>query len=586
MAEVTSGDVYTSSWEGSNGKRRLCLHWKIDSVDEVNLTTTIKYKIYGDGSYDGYVKCGPVTVIINGHEKTFNSRKDIYGGTIYKEDQLETIKHNTDGTKTFTIEIKAAIYSASINKSGSQTFTLPPLPVPARIINAPDFTDEDNPTITYTNNAKYKATTLQACISFTGANPDIAYRNISKTGSTYTFNLTDAERRILRAGTSGKSRTVKFYIKTVMNGLTYYTSTTKTYSITNGNPEISPTVIDTDIETIALTGNSDRLIKYFSDAKFTINAKAIKESILKTQKVECGGKSATTATGTLQNVESGTFIFTATDSRGFTTTHTVKKTIVEYVKLTCNVEASTPTAAGTMTLTIKGNYFNAGFGAANNVLIVHYRMKKDDGEYGEWIAANATLKGNTYSLSITISDLNYQSKYTFQARAADMLMTVDSAEKSVKSTPVFDWSKNDFNFNVPVAFNAPVALNAGYTAHNILLWQGVNYMTANQTVNLTQSIQSQPHGIVLVFSNYDAANSKANDYDWHCYFVPKYLVDIKEGTGHCFNMMSQSFGDIASKYIYISDTYLKGDDNNTTNGTRNGITYNNSKYVLRYVFGV
>ena len=51
-------------------------------------------------------------------------------------------------------------------------------------------------------------------------------------------------------------------------------------------------------------------------------------------------------------------------------------------------------------------------------------------------------------------------------------------------------------------------------------------------------------------------------------------------------MMSQAFGDIASKYLYIYNDRIVGNDVNTTTGTRNGITYNNAKYVMRYVMGV
>ena len=235
-----------------------------------------------------------------------------------------------------------------------------------------------------------------------------------------------------------------------MNGSTYYSSITKTFSIINGNPTLNPTVIDSNATTVALTGNNQRMIKYFSNAQYTIGAAAVKEATLSSQKVTCGGKSATTASGTLNNIESGDFVFTATDSRGNTTSQTVKKTIVNYIKLTCNCEPSTPTAQGGMTLIIKGNYFNNSFGAKSNTLTVNYRMKVN-GSYGAWTAATATISGNTYSVSVPISGLDYQSKYTFQAQAVDKLMTINSAEKSVKTTPVFDWSKDDFRFNVPVS---------------------------------------------------------------------------------------------------------------------------------------
>ena len=58
----------------------------------------------------------------------------------------------------------------------------------------------------------------------------------------------------------------------------------------------------------------------------------------------CGDKSITSNSGTINAIESGKFIITATDSRGFTTTQTVSKTIVEYVKPTnaLDVEITNP----------------------------------------------------------------------------------------------------------------------------------------------------------------------------------------------------------------------------------------------------
>jgi len=40
------------------------------------------------------------------------------------------------------------------------------------------------------------------------------------------------------------------------------------------------------------------------------------------------------------------------------------------------------------------------------------------------------------------------------------------------------------------------------------------------------------------------------------------------------------------KYLYISDTQIKGHDDNVKAGSSSGVSYDNGKYVLRYVIGV
>lgn len=448
------------------------LEWSATQNKTENYST-ITATLYYSRTNTGYTTSGKWVgaITINGTEVSGEARITItYQSNTEAMTATVRVPHNSDGTKSCTISASGGFPGLSMEATYlSGTVTLDEIARQATITSAPDFNDEENPTITYNNKAGTTVTTLQACISLDGTKDDIGYRDISKTGSSYTFNLTNAERKLLRTATTSNSRSIKFYIKTILNGSTYYSSVTKTFSIVNGNPTLNPTVIDSNATTVALTGNNQRMIKYFSNAQYTIGAAAVKEATLSSQKVTCGGKSATTASGTLNKIESGDFVFTAIDSRGNTTSQTVKKTIVNYIKLTCNCEPSTPTAQGGMTLTIKGNYFNSSFGAKSNTLTVNYRMKVNDGSYSAWTTATVTLSGNTYSVSVPISGLDYQSKYTFQARAVDKLMTINSAEKSVKTTPVFDWSKEDFRFNVPVSrliLQSPNGTNYQITINN------------------------------------------------------------------------------------------------------------------------
>ncbi len=215
--------------------------------------------------------------------------------------------------------------------------------------------------------------------------------------------------------------------------------------------------------TTALTGDSSKFIKYYSSAAVATGAAARNSATLKSQKITCGAKNITTASGTISAVESGSFQFSATDSRGYTTTQTVTKTLVEYVKLTCSLDASAPTTAGVATLKINGNCFNGSFGAVANTLTVQYRYKTQGGTYSSWTAAAATKSGNTYSASVSISGLDYKTTYIFQARALDKLDTKESNEQTRNTLPVFDWGKDDFKVNGDFHVTGATALDGNLT---------------------------------------------------------------------------------------------------------------------------
>lgn len=130
------------------------------------------------------------------------------------------------------------------------------------------------------------------------------------------------------------------------------------------------------------------------------------------------------------------------------------------------------------------------------------------------------------------------------------------------------------------------------TPKNKILWGPSGWvMNATQTVTLNEKVSEQAHGIVLVWSAYTSSGG-AQNYNWHCHFVPKEAVAAANsfgGNGFCFQMASSKFGNMATKYVYISDTTIKGnaDNSGSTNAdTAAGVKYTNGAYVLRYVIGV
>jgi hypothetical protein len=454
-----SGSVKTSGYQG----RYVQLDWTAKQ-DVASNTSTISWTLKGGGSatHDWY-RAGPFEITINGVTTTIaatNPRLQLWNGTTVKTGTA-VITHDSNGKKSFTISLKAAIYAAAYNCSGSGTFTLNDIPRAATITAAPNFYDTDNPTITYNNAAGNTVTTLQACISLTGATDDIKYRDISKTGTSYTFSLTEAEREVLRkACTTANNRTVTFFIKTVIGGNTLYSTLSKTLTIKDGSLTLSPTVVDTNEKTIALTGDANKLIKYYSTATFNNGETARKHATIIERNVINGANAANTATGSFSAVESNTFEFTAKDSRGNSLAKTITKDIVNYIKLTCNMDAKAELAddnTTTITLDVSGKVFIGSFGAKANKMYLWYRLKAEGEEYGDWVSVDFTLNNNAYTADVEIKGLDYRKAYTVQAIAQDDMFLAygnyaTSAERTVKTVPVANWNGKSFNFNVPMFY--------------------------------------------------------------------------------------------------------------------------------------
>lgn len=118
-----------------------------------------------------------------------------------------------------------------------------------------------------------------------------------------------------------------------------------------------------------------------------------------------------------------------------------------------------------------------------------------------------------------------------------------------------------------------------------ILWEGAWFMQETQTANLSEKISEQPHGIVLVFSEY--ASGAAQDYNFSCHFVPKEFVSLYSGYGSSFFLNNSKLGLVGSKYLYIRDKNISGNAANIETGTgESGIKYTNNRWVLRAIIGV
>ena len=458
------------------------------------------------------------------------------------------------------------VFSGKLDKDFSpQSYKVDAPRKQANIITASNFTDEENPIITYSNPLGSEVTELRGYISWGSGNRYI-YHDLPTNATEYEFVLTDSDREALRRGVStGSSLPVTFYIETDFGSDTYSSGTIgRTMTLINYKPILNPSVTDSNTTTVNLTGNKNKLIKYFSTASFNTGATAIKGATIDYQTIINGSvklKDYTSNTGNIPYTDSNTFYFSVTDSRGHTTNKSLVKSVdrgefIEYVKLTSALTLDYLTLAGEVGLTVKGNYFNSSFGAQNNYLTFKYFLIEDGSEIGTFgMNPTVTYDGNTYTATYTITGLDPDSSYEVYVDVTDALMHVQSNAEAISATPIFDWGKNDFNHNTDVYLKQGKSIkthnSSGYETEvlgtndssdsialgwgnydneqgsteiygnlvsvqsrngllingreygkNKILWSGASPLGQYHTATLSENISAQPHGVVLVFSLY------------------------------------------------------------------------------------
>lgn len=473
---MASGSISLSSSKAWSGE----ITWSSEAHIDGNYSTL--YVVAKMWKTDGYLTSSnsPTsgTITINGTSYSLIGYQQFKDSVTIFEESLP-ISHNSDGKKTVSISLSCkgqpSTSLASATLAGSGNAVLDNIPRDVSLTSAPNFTDEGNPTISYSNPAGNGADSLKAAIlSSNGSTVYAAYREIPKTGTSYTFNLTTAERNAIRSAMpSANSMWVKFSLIGTFGGTQLSASLSRQVTIVNGKPTISASVTEQNGSVAALTGDNITLIRYISNAKAVMTAAALKYASIQAQKITCGNIVIDSNSGTFVGVESGTFVFEAVDSRGNSSKVTITKNIVPYIIPTCNIAPNSPDTAGHFTFKVSGNYFNGSFGAVNNTLSVQYRYKST-GDYAPWTTMPATISDNTYTASADFSDLDYKTTYTFQARIIDKLNTILTEEKPMRSKPVYDWGPTDFNVNGDFNIDGDTALRKDEDRRMILSSDGSN----------------------------------------------------------------------------------------------------------------
>ena len=398
---------YMGNFGGVDAYLRVYAKFERQDLANNKSYVNIKQAIYATADY---IYSGDNTYYLNSNIGSTGTRS---GGFTFHagETVINTINawanHNNDGT--FTLTGSAGFTSQAWGKgsSGNYSATLPTIPRAAALTEAPNFNDEENPTITYSNPAGSVVESLQACIASTdGLVIYAGYRDISKTGTSYTFELTDQERNNLRlASINSPSMTVKFYVKTVIGGNTYHSTLDRTLTIVNANPTFTSfNYQDVNNNTIALTGNSSKIINGYSTLRISnLAAAANKGATLQLIQInDTQYPYSENFTIDIEKWASNKITVYVIDSRnnstkletliGINFINYTEKTITER---SCLREGSINEES---ILSFKGTFFNSSFGAVDNTLTASYKYKET--------GSSAWLDGNTV-LTLTINNNNF-----------------------------------------------------------------------------------------------------------------------------------------------------------------------------------
>lgn len=254
---------------------------------------------------------------------------------------------------------------------------------------------------------------------------------------------------------SGKSGTGALTL-TTYSGNTSIGSKTSTLTAncleSRCRPSISGTAVDINTTTIALTGDSSKIIKGFSNVKLTLSLKAATTSGDTKSSISSRSADGTSFSGsevTLNRVSKKDFNVIVTNSRGFSTTTTISGgNLVNYFNpnMTANFYRTDQTSSN-VKLTYSGSFFNQSFGNAANVLTLKWYWKKSN--TGSWTLGGTitpTINGNNIS-SATIdcgSIFDYQNNYRFKLEAIDKLNNGNREMDVTAGIPNFSFGKNWF----------------------------------------------------------------------------------------------------------------------------------------------
>lgn len=583
--KVTGFDTLKFSWTATSQSvenNTTTVSWKMELVAGSSGKITSSVSKTWSVTVDGKKFSGTNTIGIAN-----NATKTLASGT-------KVITHDDDGSKTFSYSFKqqfSGLVFAGENisdKSGSGTGTLETIPRKSTL-EASNGTLGVEQTLTVTKKADaFTHKITYKCGNLTG---DVCGK-IADTSIKFTPHIS-----LSNQNTTGTSVSIIFTIETFSGSASIGTNTK---TITCAIPaSVKPSCSLAVSDDLGYADTYGGYIKGLSKFKVTVTASKSYASDIASYKTTANGATYTAAsftTGVIKTAGTLSINATVTDKRGRSGSASKSLTVLDYAapkisKLTvhrCNADGSEND---------QGTYVQVKFSATVTSLggknTATYTLKHQAAAASSANTVNLTALNNSYSVTdhTYIFAADTGSSYDITLTVKDAFNTVTRSTTASTAFTLMHWSAGGTGMGIGKIAEAENLLDIGIPvrfregAVNNLLWSGGYFMTAGHTVELSEPVSKQVSGIVLVFSEY--ADGAAADQSFHSKFVPKTEIAMHPGRGHCFQMTSSGLGYFATKYLHIYDDRIVGHENNNLTGTGAcGITYTNSRFVLRYVIGV
>ena len=409
---------------------------------------TVKHTLVIGSAYSLSIASRTNTCSVGGVSQGYTSGAiNQKGGSVLLGTTVHRVAHDADGTKTAqlsdTFNINATIDGKKVESiTASGSISLDRIARNATIVTANDFTDETNPTLTYSNPSSFSC---DVSIEFAGGSITRAGA-ISGASGSYTMQITDSERTTLRnASKNSPTLKVTYVLKTTIGGAAYYSRAERKMNVVDAAPELGAVSYeDTNAATVAVTGDKLRIVQNHSVLAVTIpTATAKKGATIASYAIAFGGVTKTvTAAGavSLGAVDvsySQALTVTVTDSRGFTASKSVQVTVDDYSAPTAVIDLHRlNNFEPTTYITAHARY--AYLNGKNAVTITAKCKKVSETDYGTPVALTDSVQSmltcdrdSAYDFVVTVEDKLESTAYNLALGKGIPAFFIDTKKSSV-----------------------------------------------------------------------------------------------------------------------------------------------------------
>ena len=448
---------------GSKGHHKFTLTVEENSTNVESNTSSISFNFKISpiqNGWDWYYYNNTISYSININGQNFSGYIPNYDGssTVTLATSTFNATHDSNGKKTinasFSVnDTSGASYTCG-NASASSTMILTTIP---RATSCPGLSGDIESTYNIALNPASSDFTHSLKVSFGSISQYInASGNLQE--SEYKFSNNNINFTIPSSfyqQFSGKMGTGTLTLTTYSGSTTIGTTSntlTANCSESRCRPSISGTAVDINSTTVALTGNSSKVIKGFSNVKLRLTLKAATstgdtKSTISSRNVD--GTSFSGSEVTLNKVSKKDFNVTVTNTRGFSTTVIISAdSLVDYFSPNMNVEFyRAEQTSSNVKLNYSGIFFNQNFGSvANTISLKWYWKKSTDSSWTNGGEITPTINGNNIS-SATIdcgSTYDYQTNYRFKLEVIDKLSNGNREMDVTAGIPNFSFGEDWF----------------------------------------------------------------------------------------------------------------------------------------------